>query len=38
MRIAIASDEQGNEIRDRLTAALVSAGHELTDPGDSAGG
>jgi len=31
VRIAIASDEQGNEIRERLTAALVSAGHEFAD-------
>lgn len=31
MRIAIASDEQGKEIKDRLTTALVAAGHEFAD-------
>ncbi len=31
MRIAIASDEQGDAIRERLATALVSGGHELTE-------
>jgi RpiB/LacA/LacB family sugar-phosphate isomerase len=31
VRIAIASDEQGNEIREQLTAGLASAGHEFAD-------
>jgi RpiB/LacA/LacB family sugar-phosphate isomerase len=31
VRIAIASDEQGNEIRERLATALIAAGHELAD-------
>jgi len=38
VRIAIASDEQGKEIRERLTASLVSAGHELADPAPSRAG
>ena len=38
MRIAIASDEQGREIRERLSAALTSAGHELADPATSPAG
>ena len=38
MRIAIASDEQGKEIRERLTASLLSAGHELADPAPSRAG
>jgi RpiB/LacA/LacB family sugar-phosphate isomerase len=36
VRIAIASDEQGNEMRSRLSASLVSAGHELAEPGSAA--
>lgn len=32
MRIAIGSDEAGNELKEQITATLAGAGHEMVDP------